>query len=829
MHLTLILALLAAALLCRSCSARDALANDHCPCEETKQKKDQPGNDRPISSAGHNMCVLFDKRCLADEAQRTLVSEARETLSNANETIPIDIFLVDDPFSLNEEKSETNIADATLKLCNVILRVLPSSDYETQRAKRTLCPGQCFPTPEIWAPITWLLTPTITPQLLRQSSKIIEGGAVSKDKGGSIKMTLAQGFREDAPLTCSLSLHQYMHMSYTHAHGNMHGSSNTAAVSSTAPTSLNYLLIILYWRRIMECREESHWMAAYNSFQEKLSEYIAVEAQYNNHLLSRATGAEHRRLQDGMTLKQWSESLKSGGSTGAGVAGKGTAKGKKKGGGKHSGKGRGGASAGSGSSSTILGGRRKVDSVVIWVGSESSHQLMEDQARMLDGQPHNGNTAVIGWAADDRLYGCAEGTMSCPGTVRGNSRFHPVLPGSNINSMPEGWRCAQRRPLRALAHTLLLYDPQFIMLVDDDTYVNYPLLMKRYNNLLHNDLQHAPIVIGEFVGVEGEKGHVTKKGLLVGGSGYIIGKSLLTHLVEKEVWAIGGLGIQGGLTSDDAKNKYNFHGDPYRSLLQFEKLSVLADAIEQSELKCQNNNEQTTKIFNYGTASTNDKCVPGLVPHSSITSKHKSRSVASAIDGDTLNLNEWIFPQSSIIAQREADNRAILEGSSSLKRYNFNTMMVPIESRLIDLCANLMSNEGTCQHSDHAMGRCLFHGAPGIPIGAVCHSQVPFESIPNENKATGESLVIGMCFMSTECDVNNMITCHRFKPNSKSEYLKALDGNITSNKLKELTGSSLANYIGGEPLKIQKSRGYYKNYSSFWNGTHTDTNDIYSR
>lgn len=66
-----------------------------------------------------------------------------------------------------------------------------------------------------------------------------------------------------------------------------------------------------------------------------------------------------------------------------------------------------------------------------------------------------------------------------------------------------GWGCAQRRPLRALSHTLLLFDPEFVLVVDDDTYVNLNLL--KYGTilssvLLRDDIRQSAIAMGHLTG-----------------------------------------------------------------------------------------------------------------------------------------------------------------------------------------------------------------------------------------------------------------------------------------------------------------------------------------
>jgi len=51
--------------------------------------------------------------------------------------------------------------------------------------------------------------------------------------------------------------------------------------------------------------------------------------------------------------------------------------------------------------------------------------------------------------------------------------------------------------------------------------------------------------------------------------------------------------------------------------------------------------------------------------------------------------------------------------------------LVPLATRLVDVCATLMAHEGTCHHSDHSIGRCLIYGAYADPVNSGCHSTAP--------------------------------------------------------------------------------------------------------
>jgi hypothetical protein len=65
-----------------------------------------------------------------------------------------------------------------------------------------------------------------------------------------------------------------------------------------------------------------------------------------------------------------------------------------------------------------------------------------------------------------------------------------------------GWGCAQRRPLRALAHATLLFDTDFVLLVDDDSYINIKLLLHEgiFSGIIMSELRNSPLVLGQLTG-----------------------------------------------------------------------------------------------------------------------------------------------------------------------------------------------------------------------------------------------------------------------------------------------------------------------------------------
>eukprot|EP01041_Mallomonas_annulata_P001221 gene1221-2373_t len=168
-----------------------------------------------------------------------------------------------------------------------------------------------------------------------------------------------------------------------------------------------------------------------------------------------------------------------------------------------------------------------------WEGSNSRRSLLENQLKILNNEIFIGNNAVIGLSVTEDIYSCKKKSLLCSYNTSIYGDFMNYMPRTFLhnNSRGDGWSCAQRRPLRALAHNLLLYDPTYIILADDDTYINYKLIENLYNNIINSDMLKKPLVIGHFI----LKKTLTIKGLLFGGTGYIIGKKVIERLLTKEV------------------------------------------------------------------------------------------------------------------------------------------------------------------------------------------------------------------------------------------------------------------------------------------------------
>ena len=289
--------------------------------------------------------------------------------------------------------------------------------------------------------------------------------------------------------------------------------------------------------------------------------------------------------------------------------------------------------------------RRKISCLVIWIGSQSNLNLIEGQAEVLRGQPSVGTLGVVAWAATDDIYPCRPGKINC-----GKKSRTKFLPQSAINYMSKGWGCAQRRPLRSLAHTLLLVDPTFAIVLDDDTYLNFQLLLSRYGTYLtQGAISQKPLVIGELLGAWGDSGHLTKWGIFAGGAGYVIGHRALQALTAKEIKYYPGEGP--GMKA----NRLN-GSDSYRSNQQIHYLSVYREGLEVSQRYC------------------------GKLRRESQSTARSDRHVINSCILTTTPVHSSLPPS---IASAESTD------------YN---LVIPIAVRLIYFCANLMANEHTCLH-----------------------------------------------------------------------------------------------------------------------------------
>ena len=219
-------------------------------------------------------------------------------------------------------------------------------------------------------------------------------------------------------------------------------------------------------------------------------------------------------------------------------------------------------------SAGLLQSKRQVYGVVLWVASKSRILLAYNQARVLSLQDDNeiDTKRITGWIATEDVYPCDHAKNKCylPASVECYNELMPRtyihLPRSN-----DGWACGQRRPLRAIAHVLSIYDPDFMLVVDDDTYVNMNLI--QYGSILSSyilsTMKDSNIIMGEMLGYG-----IGKNGFYYGGSGYLFGRGVITQLTGNYI------------------ESWKGDGDSHRRADQIEKLGVLEEAIVTSEKLC---------------------------------------------------------------------------------------------------------------------------------------------------------------------------------------------------------------------------------------------------
>ena len=136
------------------------------------------------------------------------------------------------------------------------------------------------------------------------------------------------------------------------------------------------------------------------------------------------------------------------------------------------------------------------------LGSKQRFNLLLAQTEILrlQGSLSNDSQKIFGWIASEDEYPCRKEFPGC----KSQYAYHWMMPSTKMAyDGKTGWGCAQRRPLRALSHTLLLFDPEFVLVVDDDTYVNLNLL--KYGTilssvLLRDDIRQSAIAMGHLTG-----------------------------------------------------------------------------------------------------------------------------------------------------------------------------------------------------------------------------------------------------------------------------------------------------------------------------------------
>ena len=310
-----------------------------------------------------------------------------------------------------------------------------------------------------------------------------------------------------------------------------------------------------------------------------------------------------------------------------------------------------------------------------------------------------------------------------------------------------GWKCAQRRPLRSLAHTLLLYDPDYVFLGDDDTYVNYPLLSMVTKRRINPDLYNKVISYGNLC-----KSFVTTRGLYFGGAGYLFGRRTLSSFTSHQILK------DFKLVSRNRSLSLSL----YQSALTYEKKHNVTIVYKASGVLDPFGNSQHDENVETVDDNSNDP-----------------RYFALLTNLTAQNLTSWLKG----LQRAEALHAAVHQHPSNVAN---------ISMRAIDLCVLLLSGENTCHHSDHAVTRCLAYGigaflrGPKLLRDQKCDC-LPYESdraifgeMNRENMTRDDTFFLNrvvptfssfypqMCYGKfAYCDDRIDLTCHRRRPFSE--------------------------------------------------------------
>eukprot|EP01041_Mallomonas_annulata_P004379 gene4379-8721_t len=175
--------------------------------------------------------------------------------------------------------------------------------------------------------------------------------------------------------------------------------------------------------------------------------------------------------------------------------------------------------------------KRRIQGIILWITSfEEMKRFHHNQENILQNRSFHSEDSIIGWFATDIMYPCKNGTTTCQAKAINSKnrqfKYMRFMPNSWIPTSSHEWSCAQRRPLRALAHLLRLFDPTFLLLIDGDSFVNLPLLVEKFLPYISTHMVKYPVVIGEYT----DPGKISRNGFLLGGAGYLLGKNILSRL-----------------------------------------------------------------------------------------------------------------------------------------------------------------------------------------------------------------------------------------------------------------------------------------------------------
>jgi hypothetical protein len=288
----------------------------------------------------------------------------------------------------------------------------------------------------------------------------------------------------------------------------------------------------------------------------------------------------------------------------------------------------------------------------------------------------------------------------------------------------------------------------YVLLVDDDTYVNVRLLKPGgpIHQFIHTVLKRSNIAIGEFINDDKLSiNKITKYGFLGGGAGYLLGRATLKKLVSNNL-------LNVSLLNNNIKSKVrNTTFDDLNHVKSGELTVIPNEFLLTSEQRAE------LSLFN------------DIVK---LSEKHCSSTCLQVISNSKYKNN--------------------INRSNSMDRHDdSNVNKVTLAIRVIDMCVSLMSNENTCYHSDHAISRCLFHAiyADSIDVGCTISKQ-SVKAIYNQTASNSKivesdinkqysqvngvrqfNLSFGMCMEDNQfCNIRHHLTCHRYMPRPKDVY-----------------------------------------------------------
>ena len=211
--------------------------------------------------------------------------------------------------------------------------------------------------------------------------------------------------------------------------------------------------------------------------------------------------------------------------------------------------------------------KRKIRGLFVWMGSVSKRFITDRQVFTLMNASFDGDNADIGWISSEDQHPCRLGTTVCE-DVNQYLAYHTGMPVTRMNYAPASWSCGQRRPIRSLAHVLTLFEPEFVFLGDDDTWINYQLLTSKFLKFVTKDI--SDLVLGQLT--MGKK--ITIHGFFQGGAGYLFGKKTVRELNSFIIQA----------APDKARSN---HKGGYLHEYQIQQLSIARDVVDiSSQTNC---------------------------------------------------------------------------------------------------------------------------------------------------------------------------------------------------------------------------------------------------